>query len=339
MDQEIRFFSSKWNKPLKSIYFGGGTPSILNKEEFKNLFSSINSHLNSDQIEEVTLECNPEDLNDEKLEFWKQEGVNRLSIGIQSFNDHLLETINRQHRSSDAISGVERARKAGFSNLSMDLIMGLPGSSEEILLNDIEKLLSLDPEHISAYQLSVEEKTALAHQVKIGKLNLLEEDEVNDQFLLLHKILVGKGYRHYEISNYAKPGFEAKHNSSYWSGESYLGIGPGAHSFDGKERRWNISNNRKYAKEVVIHGFCYEGEILSEKDRFNEIIMTSLRHEKGLDLNALKRHYPALFSEEIEELGLLWTSKGWASMSNKVLKLSIEGWLISDSLASELFVL
>ncbi len=339
MDQEIQFFSSKWMMPLKSIYFGGGTPSILNKEEFKNLFLSINTHLNCDQIEEVTLECNPEDLSVEKLEFWKQEGVNRLSIGIQSFNDHLLETINRQHRSSDAISGIERARKAGFSNLSMDLIMGLPGSSKEILLNDIEKLLSLDPEHISAYQLSIEEKTALAHQVKTAKVKLLDEDEVNDQFLMLHKILVGKGYHHYEISNYAKRGFEAKHNSSYWSGESYLGIGPGAHSFDGKERRWNISNNRKYAKEVSINGSCYDAEILSEKDRFNEIIMTSLRHEKGLDLETLKGLYPALFSEEIIELSNQWISKGWAIMSDNFLKLTIEGWLISDSLASELFVL
>ena len=339
MEQEIRFFSPKWNMPIKSIYFGGGTPSILNNEEFKKLFAGIKSHLNCDLVEELTLECNPEDLSVEKLEFWKKEGVNRLSVGIQSFNDLLLETINRSHRSSDAISGIERARKAGFSNLSMDLIMGLPGSSREVLLDDIEKLLSLDPEHISAYQLSVEEKTALAHQVKTGKVKLLEEDEVNDQFLLLHKTLVEKGYRHYEISNYAKPGFEAKHNSSYWSGESYLGIGPGAHSFDGKERRWNISNNRKYAKEVSIQGFSYEGEMLTEKDRFNEMIMTSLRHEKGLDLDALKRLYPSLFSEEIADLSLQWISKGWAVMEGNILKLTVEGWLISDALSSELFAI
>jgi oxygen-independent coproporphyrinogen-3 oxidase len=185
----------------------------------------------------------------------------------------------------------------------------------------------------------VEEKTALAHQVKSGKVTLLEEEEVNGQFLLLHQNLTSRGFHHYEISNYAIPGYEAKHNSSYWTGASYLGIGPGAHSFDGKKRWWNIANNRAYEKELRSGGRWYEGEDLSEKDRFNEMIMTSLRNDKGLDLANLQKRFPELFNDEILLTADHWTQEGWATIKNNTINLTIQGWLISDNLASELFIL
>ena len=339
MKEELRIRSSEWNTAFKSVYFGGGTPSILSPAEFDELFDSIRSHLDLKEVEEITLECNPEDLISEKLLSWKRNGVNRLSIGVQTFNDDLLRSINRQHREAQAIEGIRLAKEHGFNNISIDLIMGLPGSDNDLLLYDIEKALSLTPLHISAYQLSVEEKTALDHQVKSGQVKLPDEEEVNGQFHLLHQRLTAGGFHHYEISNYALPGFEAQHNSSYWTGASYLGIGPGAHSFDGKKRRWNISNNRSYVKEINSGGTWFEGEELSEKDRYNEMIMTSLRNDKGLDLTELKDRFPDLFKEAILQEVEAWMEEGWASLKNNRIRLSMDGWLISDKLASELFIL
>lgn len=339
MKKEMRLRSSTWNKKITSIYFGGGTPSILEASEFSDLVKEIKRDFDLSELDEFTLECNPEDLTDEKLSTWKKCGVNRLSIGNQSFQDEILKKINRQHTSEEAKEGVKRARKYSFDSISMDVILGLPGLTNSLLEEDLEKLLKLNPEHISAYQLSIEEKTKLAHQLKKGWISIPSEEDINKQFILTHDFLVKNGYAHYEVSNYAKNGYRAKHNSSYWSGEEYLGIGPGAHSFNGEERRWNISNNNTYIKEINSDGAWFETEELTEKDRFNERIMTSLRIKSGLDIKALREDYPNLFTKEIDEKVELWVQNKWATFEVGKVQLTMEGWLISDSLASDIFVL
>lgn len=339
MIKEMKIQSPKWSDPLTSLYFGGGTPSVLSVEEFSKLYKGIEENFNISQLIELTLECNPEDLSEEKLELWKGLGINRLSIGNQSFQDDILKRINRQHSLKDSLEGIARARKIGFDNISIDVIIGLPGLSTEILLKDLNTLVSLNPEHISAYQLSVEEKTTLAHQLKKGVIAIPDEKEINAQFLLVDEFLVANGYLHYEVSNYAKEGYEAKHNSSYWSGDSYLGIGPGAHSYKEDKRDWNVSNNNAYIKALSKEEDWFEGESLSDMDRFNEQIMTSLRIKKGLDLSKLKKDFPHFYTDEINRKVEVWEKNNWALLSESTVQLNMNGWLISDNLASDLFVI
>jgi oxygen-independent coproporphyrinogen-3 oxidase len=339
MNKEIRMRASEQKEALKSIYFGGGTPSVLSPEEFISLYKEIKQGFDIKNVDEVTLECNPEDLIDAKLEAWRSQGVNRLSIGNQSFQDQLLKTINRQHTSKMTIDGITKARSFGFDSISIDVITGLPGLNTDMLQEDLELLMSLEPEHVSAYQLSVEEKTTLAHQLKKGEIKLASEEEINQQFLQVDSFLSSRGYSHYEISNYARPGFIAKHNSSYWESDSYVGIGPGAHSFSANKRRWNVSNNQLYVKHIESGEPWYEEESLSEKDRFNEMIMISLRTKKGLDIAHLETSFPEIYSSSIEEEIAKWIANKWAIKTGSVVQLSLEGWLISDSLASDIFVI
>lgn len=339
MIEEMKMRSKDWNEKITSIYFGGGTPSVLTKDEFTKLYNAITENFDLSNIGEVTLECNPEDLIDEKLESWRELGVNRLSIGNQSFQDDILKKVNRQHTSIESIEGIERARKQKFNSISLDVIIGLPGLNKEILLSDLNVLLSQNPEHISAYQLSVEDKTTLSHQIKKENLHIPSEEEVNEQFLLVDEFLKENGYEHYEVSNYAKKGFRAQHNASYWTGDSYLGIGPGAHSFKGNERRWNVSNNNAYVKAIANKETWYEGEILHEKDCFNEKIMTSLRISNGLDLSVLKSEYPDLYTSDIDNAIQGWLRQNLATLEKNTIKLNMKGWLISDKLASDLFVI
>lgn len=339
MKKELQLHSSQWGKSITSIYFGGGTPSVLSPKEFTELYEEINQNYDLKMIDEVTLECNPEDLIEEKLEAWIKQGVNRLSIGNQSFQDPILKTINRQHNAKMAIDGIMKAREYGFNAISVDVIMGLPGLTMDLLEEDLRTLMDLDPEHISAYQLSVEEKTKLAYQLKKGEIKISSDEEINQQFLMMDTFLNANGYSHYEVSNYAKMGFEAKHNSSYWSGVSYLGIGPGAHSFKDNIRRWNVSNNNLYAKELTKNGKWFEEEVLDEKDRFNERIMISLRIKKGLDLGMLQKDFPLFYTNEIDKNILSWINNDWAVLERGSVQLTLKGWLISDKLASDIFVI
>lgn len=338
MKNEIVYYSKHFKEKINSIYFGGGTPSILDEAEFESIVDCINENFETSELNEFTLECNPEDLKSNKMNCWKSKGVNRLSIGVQTFQNKILKSINRQHTKEIAIHGV-RAAKELFDQLSLDLIVGLPGMDLDDLKEDVNLLLSLDPEHVSAYQLSVEDKTQLAFQVKKGEVNLISDEAINDQYKFIHKRLSENEYGHYEVSNYSKNGMEAIHNSSYWSGEAYLGIGPGAHSYFGNKRRWNISNNIKYALNLENGETWFEEEELSLKDRFNETIMISLRTKKGLSITKLREDFPDFISEEMLEKINEWELKGWATHTQGSLSLSIEGWLISDQLASDLFVI
>ena len=339
MKKELEIRSTNWTEPLSTVYFGGGTPSILAASEFLDLVNTLKENFDLSGLKEFTLECNPEDLVEEKLKAWKDAGVNRLSIGIQSFQNPILKTIDRYHTAKEAINGVERARKFNFKNISLDLILGLPGLSNELLKEDLDMLLTLEPEHISIYQLTLEEKTSLAHQVKKGEIKLLSDEEINHQYLLAHDFLTKKGFDHYEISNYSKPGYSSIHNSSYWKGVSYLGIGPGAHSFKDNERIWNVANNIAYVKALEKNEPWYEGEQLDVKDKFNEFIMISLRTREGLNLRELEAKFPSINSKEVKNNIDLWIKNELAIYDSESVKLSLKGWLISDDLASDLFVI
>jgi oxygen-independent coproporphyrinogen-3 oxidase len=321
---------------VKTIYFGGGTPSILKPEEIKNFIKLVNDNKSVSRNAEITLECNPEDLNENNLKQWLTIGINRLSIGVQSFNEFALKTLNRAHTKDQAIKGIKLARELGFNNISLDLIFSIPGMEIKDLKFDINQLLDLDPDHISCYQLTIEPRTALAYQVKNNSIKLINDELSRDQFLLIHDAFTKKGYLHYEISNFAKPGYESKHNSAYWTRENYLGIGPSAHSFINNKRRWNVSNNAKYINNIESSAYFNEEE-LSSKDMFNELIMTGIRTKKGLKLATLTGILPAselkIFLSKINR----WEANDLATIKNGKLVLTPKSWLISDMLATELF--
>ena len=321
---------------VKTIYFGGGTPSILNPEEIRTFIELIKERKKIEIDAEITLECNPEDLNESNLNKWYLAGINRLSIGVQSFNPVALKILNRAHSKSQAITGIDLAQKTGFNNISIDLIFSIPGLQANDLKSDLKQLLDLNPEHISCYQLTIEPRTALAHQIKNNKFIELDDESSRQQFLLIHDVFTNQGYKHYEISNYAKPGFESKHNTAYWTRDQYLGIGPSAHSFINGNRRWNVSNNAAYIKNINDPSLYVE-EILNDKDLFNEMIMTGLRTDKGINLSALKRISPNLNMEVLKLKTDRWKTEGLAKINNDKLVLTPDGWLISDGLAVELF--
>lgn len=288
--------------PPETLYFGGGSPSILDEKDLKKIFKALNRNFDLGHLQEVTLESNPDDHSPERLKLWQSVGINRLSIGIQSFADRDLRMMNRAHNSLQALSCVKEARDAGFDSLSIDLIYGIPGQSMNEWQENLDIALSLGTDHISAYCLTVEEKTALNHQVKKGLVSEKPEEDIEAEYHYMHALLELEGYVHYEISNFAKVGKEARHNSSYWSGKPYLGLGPSAHSFDGEEiRSWNVSNNAAYIKAIKKGEAFYESEELTKKDRANEIIMTGLRTRQGIDKNQL----PGWTEKFQENLGAL----------------------------------
>lgn len=321
---------------LKTIYFGGGTPSIIKPQEVGSFIEQIKERIDLENGVEITLECNPEDLSESNLYKWHFAGINRLSIGVQTFNNTALKTLNRAHSRSQAITGINLARKVGFNNISIDLIYSIPDLQTSDLKADLYELLSLNPEHISCYQLTIEPRTALAYQIKKNQIIEVDDESSRQQFLLIHDVLTNNGYNHYEISNYAKPGYESKHNSAYWTREQYLGIGPSAHSFTKDKRRWNVSNNAAYIKNINDSSLYVEEEI-SNKDLFNEIIMTGLRTSKGIDLSAVKRIYPGMNMESLNQKIDHWKMEGLAIIKNDNLVLTSEGWLVSDGMAVELF--
>ncbi|MEL7119533.1 MAG: radical SAM family heme chaperone HemW [Bacteroidota bacterium] len=284
-------------KTLTSIYFGGGTPSLLTIDELNQLFERIDQLFERSQGIEITLEANPDDLTEEKLKELAQTPINRLSIGVQSFFDVDLQFMNRAHNASEAINCIKLAQKVGFNNLTVDLIYGTPTLSNEMWLENIMTLVNLGIPHISSYCLTVEPKTALAHFVKTGKVEAVDDTKAAHQFDMLINTLIQKGFEHYEISNFAKPGMHARHNSNYWLGVPYLGIGPSAHSFDGKNRQWNISNNVMYIKAIELGNLPFEKESLTKEERYNEYVMTGLRTHWGVNLGKLTEEQKKYFEE------------------------------------------
>lgn len=273
---------------LATVYLGGGTPSLLSAAELESIMGSVHKHYGWQQGAEITLEANPDDMSAESLGLWKDMGINRLSIGIQSFQDHLLKACNRAHDATQALAAIPLAQDAGFSNLSLDLMYGLPGSTMESWETDVAQALAMKVPHISAYSLTIETGTAFGRWYEKGKLLMPEEDLVIAQAEYLVEALQHQGYEHYEVSNYALPGQYAVHNTNYWRYEPYLGIGPSAHSFDGTNRWSNVAHNHKYMAAMATGMPDRVEESLSAADRVAEYMLTSLRTQWGLDLAVLK---------------------------------------------------
>jgi oxygen-independent coproporphyrinogen-3 oxidase len=337
MQQELKERKSYFGtETVETIYFGGGTPSLLNKEEFKKFIELTYENFNIHENVEISIEANPDDCTEQNLNDWKSIGVNRLSIGIQSFKESDLVWMNRAHNANEAKSCVLRAQAAGFDNLTIDLMYGLPGLTQEEWQNHIQTVVNWGVPHISSYCLTVEENTLLEKRVNSGELKVANDEDQSLQFEILVETLEKNGIEQYEISNFSKPGFESKHNSNYWKGVPYLGIGPSAHSFRGIERQWNVSNNTKYMKVLEQGEIYWESEQLTSVDQFNELLLTGLRTVYGVSLNQLGKLHEvdASFDGKLED----YKSNGWLTQEGDSIRLTKHGRLRADFIASELFI-
>lgn len=322
---------------VDTVYFGGGTPSLLQESHLKKILEKIFT-LFPGKKSEITLEANPDDLNQKSLFAWKSLGIDRLSLGVQSFQEEILRAYNRAHTAEESKKAIQLARKAGFEKFSFDLIYGFPHHNHELWEKDLAEALTLDPGHISAYALTIEPKTAFGNWTQKGNFLPASEDFIAEEFEWLQEQLSNSGYIQYEISNFAKPGQFAIHNSNYWTGEPYLGLGPSAHSFDGENRGYNPSSNPAYVRSIDSGKVPFIPENLDPSERINERILTGLRTIWGLDLEVLNKKYDCdLFGlqknkiEKFEKSGLL-------EVKGKILSLTGRGQLLADSIATELFV-
>jgi oxygen-independent coproporphyrinogen-3 oxidase len=317
------------NEKVSTIYFGGGTPSILDKEDCKGLINKCKTEFNVSDDAEITLESNPDDITEEKLISWKEAGINRLSIGIQSFFEEDLQWMNRAHTAEQAIGSLQSAIKQ-FDNITIDLIYGYPILTDEKWKQNVDTVIQLGIAHISCYALTVEPKTPLDKLIRQHKKEDVDPEKQAQQFLLLMDWLQDAGYEHYEISNFAKPGMRSRHNSSYWAGKKYLGIGPSAHSYSGNSRQWNIANNKTYIDSLISSTIPFEKETLTETQKLNEYIMTSLRTIEGLNLKAVDRGLSTDNYQKFIDTGKMVEENGF-------LKLTKEGKLFADGIAASLF--
>ncbi len=322
------------NVTVETIYFGGGTPSLLLVSELKSQIEKLKETFTISDNAEVTLEANPDDITKEKLIAWKEIGINRLSIGIQSFFDEDLRWMNRAHNSQQATDNLRLAIKH-FDNITIDLIYGHPLLTNEKWKENVERIIKLNIPHISCYALTVEPKTPLHKLIREKKKDDVQPEKQAEQFLLLMDWLGAAGYEHYEISNFAKPGFRSNHNTSYWQGKKYLGLGPSAHSFDGVSRQWNVSNNKLYIDSLAENKIPFEKEILTPSQKINEYIMTSLRTMEGLELDKITRD----LRDELRAAGKKFIDEGKMILKENKLILTKEGKLFADGIASALFVI
>jgi oxygen-independent coproporphyrinogen-3 oxidase len=318
-------------QPLNTIYFGGGTPSLLPASTLSLLLSSIRQHHHYDAQTEITLEANPDDITEENCGAWVQMGINRLSIGVQSFIEEELRWMNRAHTAMQSIQGLQTAKQF-FDNISIDLIYGLPTQSHSQWQANIAQAVSLGIGHLSCYALTVEPKTPLEKKIRTGHYSPVNPDKQSDHFVLLMDQLELAGYRHYEISNFALPQKESRHNSAYWQGAHYLGIGPSAHSYNGNSRQWNVSNNTQYIKALEQGQLLYEKEELTPVQQLNEYIMTALRTDKGIELHKLGEDQHRLL-----RLAARYIDTGHLIKSESGIWLTKEGKLLADGIAAALF--
>jgi len=324
-------------KIVSTVYFGGGTPSILNAGDLKQIFSALRTRFVFAEDAEITLEANPDDITEEKLLAWKSLGINRLSVGIQSFLQEELVWMNRVHSAAESLICIDKIRSAGFTNFSVDLIYGSPILSDADWKKNVDLVIEKNIPHISCYALTVEPKTALDKMIALHKKEPVDAEKQSRQFLLLMDWMEAAGYEHYEISNFAKPGLRSRHNSSYWSGESYFAFGPAAHAFDGKHRRWNVANNSLYIQALQKDIIPFEEETLTETQQLNEYIMTSLRTMEGLDLNVVSKSFGEKFSNELLATSHKFESTGKLKIDNGKIILTKEGKLFADGIAADLF--
>jgi oxygen-independent coproporphyrinogen-3 oxidase len=342
MIKEIHLVTEKANhsseKELcETIYFGGGTPSLLSIKELNNILASLYSKFEIAKDAEITLEANPDDITAEKLQLWKKVGINRLSVGVQSFLDQELVWMNRAHSSADSLRCIDEIKNAGFSDYSIDLIYGSPLLNNQDWLNTIETVINKNIPHISCYALTVEPKTALHKMIAQNKKESVDAEKQAEQFVLLMNQMEQAGYEHYEISNFSKPGKRSKHNSSYWQGKKYYGFGPAAHSYDGIKRKWNVSNNALYIQSLKKNSIPSEEETLTSTQSINEYIMTSLRTLEGLDLEKINSLFGTNHVNQLLNASKIYIQSEKIIQQNNRLILTKQGKLFADGIAADLF--
>lgn len=327
------------NKFISSIYFGGGTPSLLSKDELNMIFEKLYRSFKINADVEITLESNPDDLNFNKILQLKDTPINRLSIGVQSFRDEDLKYMNRAHTATEALNSIKVAQDIGFQNITIDLIYGTPGMSNEDWMYNLRKSFTLNLPHISSYALTVEEKTPLYYQILKKNISPVDEQQSADQFKILMDEMLRYGYEQYEISNFCKDNSYSKHNSSYWRKDHYLGLGPSAHSYFGNSRLWNVSNSVKYINALSESVLPLVNENLNTQDMYNEYVMTSLRTKWGCSLIQIEKDYPRFFLNYFKVQIKSHEINGYVIENKGVYRLSEKGKLIADRITSDLFVI
>ncbi len=325
------------NAKINTIYFGGGTPSILPPEDIQAIFESLHKHFDIDSDAEITFEANPDDVTPENVKGWRNIGINRFSLGVQSFFEEDLQWMNRAHTSGQALNSIAMLQAAGFHNLTIDLIYGSPGLTDEKWKHNVDTALSLNIPHLSCYALTVEPRTALDKMIRVGQSKPVHSEDQARQFSLLMEWLANAGYEHYEISNFAIPGMHSRHNSAYWSGEPYLGLGPSAHSYDGFTRQWNVANNARYIASINAGIVPGEIEHLDIKARHNEYVMISLRKQTGLQREQFKSMFGGERLSLLDQQALKYLSNKWLVLEEDYYRLTNEGKLFADGIAADLF--
>jgi oxygen-independent coproporphyrinogen-3 oxidase len=339
METELRYYAGRgWKGPLKSVYFGGGTPSILPVAALEALVGLSASLFGLEADAEITVEANPDDLSQEKIRLLENSAVNRLSVGIQSFQAGELKWMNRAHSPEQALEALERIAGV-FPNYSLDLIYGIPGSGMALWEANLKQALHFNPPHISAYALTVEPRTALKSFIEKGLAADVDEEAAQEQFDHLVSTLTGMGYEHYETSNFAKPGFYSRNNAAYWQGETYLGIGPAAHSFDGKRRWWNPSNNLHYIRALEKGESPAEIEVLSTRDRYNEVVMTGLRSRWGVSLQKVREEFGEVYEAYLLQQAAPYLREQFLFVDADTLYTAGKGKFLADGIASDLFMI
>jgi oxygen-independent coproporphyrinogen-3 oxidase len=321
---------------IETVYFGGGTPSLLTNDELYSIFSELNATFKINADAEITLEANPDNISVEKLREWKSLGINRLSIGVQSFFDEDLQWMNRSHNAAQAFDSITNAFAEGFNNITIDFIYGTSVLTDINWKKNIDKAIELNISHLSCYALTVEPKTALAKMIAKKEIKDVDQSDQSRQFLLLMNWLKAAGYGHYEISNFAKPGFRSRHNSSYWQRKKYLGLGPSAHSYNGVSRQWNISNNALYIESLKKNELIFEKEELTSVQKLNEYIMTSLRTMEGCDLNYVANEFGGEAADKLIQFSKIYVEKSLLKINSEIV-LTDQGKLFADGIAADLF--
>lgn len=334
---EIKLRKSEIKTPIETIYFGGGTPSLLTLNQLNRIFGTLQENFDLASVSEITLEANPDDLTDSKLKEFRQTPINRLSIGVQSFFDEDLILMNRAHRGSEAENCIKFAQNIGFDNITIDLIYGSSSTTHEMWHQNLQKAVDLAVPHISSYALTVEPKTKLDFDIQQGKIENIDEDVQFLQFKYLQNFLKSNQYIQYEISNFGKKGAFAVHNSNYWKSKKYYGFGPSAHSFDGENRKWNMANNAKYIKNIMQNILPFDLEVLSEKDKYNEMIMIALRTIWGVDENVLKLNFSDKILTEFQKVKLQLLKEELLIQEGNFVKIPEAKKFYTDGITSKLF--
>ena len=335
--KEIEIRKSDLTSTINTIYFGGGTPSLLEGDDLKRIIDSVYRNYDGASNIELTLECNPDDLTQQKLKELSTSGVNRLSIGVQSFDEEELKFFNRAHNANEAESSIKRSQDVGFENITVDLIYGSPLLTDKLWLENLQKVNDFGVPHLSAYGLTVEPKTKLEHQIKTGQFPVLDDDKMIAQFKVLIQKTKEFGLTQYEVSNFGKEGFYSQHNSNYWKGEEYLGIGPSAHSFIENRRIWNVANNIKYIKALSNNEAYSEEEIIDEKTAFNEYILTRLRTIWGIDMDYILSQFNETIQDHFNKEIAQYLDSSYLYIEKNKITLTQEGIFIADKITSDLF--